>query len=485
MGSLTLTLSRRVRGSQRNNADPPLVATSRIVHNARRAPRPLASAMTPPTALPSRQLLVYGGPIVGLSFLLFFVQFYFLKFATDVLLLPPALVGGLFAVAKVWDAACNPLVGSWSDRMRSPFGRRRPFLFAALPLLAGAYVMLWNPPMGWAPTALLAWVGVGLFAFFSAFALYAIPHAALGAELSTDSHQRTRLFGVKQVSFTFGMLLAFGAIQSAMNADAPRAAAGSLALPGALIAVALLAVTPLTIRETAARRGGGHSLTAGLRDVMGNRAARILLIVWFIESLGVGAVGTMAPYVAQYLLERPDVVGTLPAAYVLSGIVSIPIWVRVAHRHGARNTWLAAMLIAAAAFAGMLFVASGDLARLFALLIVAGGAMGCGSVLASSLMADIIDLDEHHTGERKEGIYSAALLFALKIGNSVATALSGVVLSVVAFTPNVEQSPESLLGMRLLFGGMPCIGFLVGAALFRGFPLGRAPVAGGAATATR
>jgi hypothetical protein len=103
--------------------------------------------------------------------------------------------------------------------------------------------------------------------------------------------------------------------------------------------------------------------------------------------------------------------------------------------------------------------------------------MGCGSVLASSLMADIIDLDESVTGERKEGIYSSALLFALKIGNSVATALSGLVLAVVAFTPNAEQSAESLFGMRLLMGGLPCLGFLVGAALFRGFPLGRLPVA--------
>lgn len=433
--------------------------------------------------LPPRQLLAYGGPIVGLAFLLFVVQFYFLKFATDVLLLPPALVGTLFAVAKVWDAACNPLVGSWSDRTRSRHGRRRPFLFAALPLLAGAYVMLWNPPAAWSPTAVLAWVALALFAFFSAFALYAIPHAALGAELSADSHQRTRLFAAKQISFTFGMLLAFGAIQLAMNAAEPRAAAGTMAVPGALIGAALLAITPLAIRERRQRSGGGHSLAGGLRDVLRNRAARILLTVWFIESLGVGAVGTMAPYVAQYLLGRPDLVGTLPAAYVLSGIVSIPIWVRMARRYGGHATWLAAMLTAAAAFGGMLAVDAGDLTLLFALLVLAGAAMGCGSVLASALMADIIDLDEQHTGERKEGIYSAALLFALKIGSSVATALSGVTLTAVAFTPNVEQSAASLLGMRLLFGGMPCLGFLLGAALFRGFPLGRLPGTGRTATA--
>ncbi|MFN8641108.1 MAG: MFS transporter [Candidatus Binatia bacterium] len=429
------------------------------------------------TPLPAHRLLAYGGPPIALAYLLFVVQFYFLKFATDVLLLPPAAMGALFALAKLWDAVSNPLIGNWSDRCRARLGRRRPFLLAALPLLVATYAMLWNPPAA-LPTSLLSlWAGVALLGFFSAYALYAVPHAALGAELSPDSHQRTRLFGAKQISFTLGMLLAFAAIHVAMNAPDPRAAAGRMAVPSAVLAAALLAVTPWAIREPPHRHGGGHGLVRGLRDVWRNRAARILLTVWFIESLGVGAVGTMAPYVSQYLLGRPDTVGTLPAAYVLAGVVSIPVWVRLAQRHGGRATWLAAMAIAAVAFAGMLAIGPGDVALAIGLLAVAGAAMGCGSVLSSALLADIIDLDQQHTGERREGIYSAALLFALKIGNSLATAATGLVLGLVQFAPNAAQPPESLLGMRLLFGGMPCVGFLVGAALFRRFPLGGRPPA--------
>lgn len=420
------------------------------------------------------RLLAYGGPVVGLAYLLFFVQFYFLKYATDVLLLPPAVVGGLFALAKLWDATSNPLVGSWSDRSRSRLGRRKPFLFGALPLVVAGYVMLWNPPAALAGTALVAWVGVALLLFFSAFVLYAIPHAALGAELSPDSHERTRLFGARQISFTLGMLLAFGAIQVAMNAAEPRALTATIALPGALVAALLLAITPLTVPEPPARRGG-QSLLAGLRDVAANRPARILLFVWFVESVGVGAVGTMAPYVAEYLLQRADIVGSLPAAYVISGIVTIPLWVRISRRYGGRDTWLAAMLLAAAAFGGLLFVGAGDVALVIVLLTVAGCAMGCGSVLSSSLMADIIDLDEQRTGERKEGVYSAAMMFMLKIGNSLSTVASGLVLDAAGFVPNAEQSADSLFGMRLLIGGLPCLGFLIGAALFARFPLGRKP----------
>jgi GPH family glycoside/pentoside/hexuronide:cation symporter len=436
--------------------------------------------------LPFATLLAYGAPFLGLSALLFFVQFYFLKFATDVLLLAPAVPGMLFAAAKLYDAISNPLVGSWSDRSRSRLGRRRPFLLVALPLLVLGFAVLWSPPRGLGPGALTAWIAFGLFVFYSAFALYSVPHAALGAELSTDPHQRTRLFGVRHMSFTVGMLIAFGAIQVAMNADDPRGIAARLAVPGSLVAAALLALTPFALREPL-RVGavhGGAGLSSALGDVWRNRPARTLLVVYFIESAGVGAVGTMSPYVTEYVLGRPDLVGVLPAAYVLAGVFSIPLWVPASRRFGKRETWLAAMLAAAAAFGGMVTVGRGDEGLLIGLLVVAGCAMGCGGVLSASILTDVIDLDQARTGERKEGVYSAAMGFALKIGTSLATAASGFVLGAVGFAPNVAQSAESLMGIRVLFGALPCVGFLVGAVCFARFSLEVSPREAAAATLT-
>lgn len=420
------------------------------------------------TKLPASLLLAYGGPMLALAYLLFFVQFYFLKFATDVLLLPPAAVGVLFALAKLWNAVSDPFVGSWSDRTRSRLGRRRPYLLAALPLLVLGFAPLWTPPAEFATGATLAWVGAALLLFYTAFTLYQLPHAALGAELSRDSHQRTRLFGVRQMSFTAGMLGAFAAIQVAMNADDPRAMTAVLAIPGGLLAAALLAITPLAVREPEPDgvRSGGTGLLAGLRDVLRNPPARVLLLVYLVESVGVGAVGVMAPYVAEYLLVRPDVVGTLPAAYVISGVVTIPLWVRLSRVLGKRETWLASMWLAAAAFGGMWFVGAGAVIPLMLLLIVAGAAMGSGSVLSASIMADLIDVDEQHTGERKEGVYSAAMQFVLKLGTTLTTAASGMLLAVAGFEPNAEQSEGSLLAIRLLFAGLPCVGFVAGGLLY-------------------
>jgi len=366
----------------------------------------------------------------------------------------------------------GPLIGSLSDRTRTPWGRRRPFLLGSLPLLALGFVMLWMAPRSLDGGWLIAWLGVALFVFFSAFDLYTLPHMALGAELSPDSHQRTRLFAVRQMSFTMGILLAFAAIQFAMNAEDGRAAAARLAIPAAVAAVLLLSATPLVVREPErSETSGGRGLLSSFRDVVSTSAARRLLGVQFIEAAGVGAVGTMAPYIAEYLLRRPDAVGILPAAYVISGVLSIPLWVLISRRAGARETWMTAMLLAASAFAGIWFVGPGDLVLLVSLLVVAGAAMGCGGVLSNALLADVIDLDARRTGERKEGVYSAAMLLALKVGAALALSASGPVMSTAGFAPNVEQTDSSLLGLRILFAGMPCLGFLIGAWLFRGFSL--------------
>lgn len=422
-------------------------------------------------AVPLRLLFAYGGPALGLAFALFFVQFYFLKFATDVLLLPPAWMGWLFAAAKLYDAFSNPFVGSASDRTRSRFGRRAPYLVASLPLFAASFVMLWDPPAAFADLTLAVWVSLGLVLFYTAFALYAVPHAALGAELSPDPHQRTKLFGARQIGFTIGMMLSFGAMDLAMNDPDPRSAATRVALPAILVAVVVMAITPFVVRAPALdSTQGGTGLIQSLRDVWRNRPARLLLIVYFVEAVGTGSVGVMAPYVTEYWLQRPDLVAVMPAAYVAAGIVSIPLWVRLSRRYGRRETWLASMSLAAVAFGG-LFAFGGSIAAAIGLLVFAGLAMGAGGVLASSILADLIDLDERETGERKEGVYSAAMSFVLKLGTSLATAASGLVLAAVGFVPNAEQTSESVFGIRLLFAGFPCLGFAAGALLFTRFSL--------------
>jgi len=413
------------------------------------------------------QLTIYAAPIFTLTTTLFFVQFYFLKFASDVLLVSTATVGSIFAIARAWDAVSDPLVGAWSDRTNTRFGRRRPWMLAAVPLIAAAFAMVWIPPENLEGASLIAWLVVGLIVYFTAWTLYFVPHASLGAELSTSHHGRTRIFAARQAAFTVGMFCAFGAIQYVSVSDAPRTAATHVVFVVAPLACLALVVPPLFLREREDYQGrGGERPFRALADVLANRPARVLLLVQFVDSLGIGVVGVISPFMAEYIMGRIDLIGILPAFLVVPQLLWLPVWVRLSARYGKKRVWLVSMVVAAFAFGAGFFIWENAVVYASVTLVLIGIATGCGGAVGPSLLADVIDLDEHRTGERKEGVYSAGFGFAFKCGAAAIAFLAGWTLTLSGFTPNVEQSASADLALRWLYAGIPFFAFLAGALLF-------------------
>jgi GPH family glycoside/pentoside/hexuronide:cation symporter len=207
--------------------------------------------------------------------------------------------------------------------------------------------------------------------------------------------------------------------------------------------------------------------------------------VWFIENLGVGVLGSLAPFVIEYVLRRPDLIGTLPGVYVLAGVLTLPLWVTASRRWGKHATWLAAMGAGGAGFGATFFFGENQVGAMAAALALAGAGMGCSGALSNAVMADVIDADEVRTGERKEGAYTAALGFALKAGIAISSGGAGVALGAAGFSPNAAQHESTLLALRALFAGLPALGFTVGAIAFWRFDLpatrrpGLAPVSAG------
>jgi GPH family glycoside/pentoside/hexuronide:cation symporter len=427
---------------------------------------------SPRERVPLATVLAWGPPILAASAALFFIQFFFLKFATDVLLMAPASVGIIFALGRTWDAVSDPIVGTWSDRTRTRLGRRRPWMLAGVPLLVAAVLMTWMPPASLGGGALVAWVAVSLFLFYTAFTCYIIPHQSLGAELTTDHHDRSRVFGVQSASFTVGMMLAFGGMQFVNNAPEPRLAAQRLAVVAVVVMAGLLLVPPLRLRERRDYLGrGGQSSFRAMGDVLRNPHARRLLFAQFVQMLGLGVVGILSPYLIQYILRRPELIGPLPAVFVVASVGSIPLWLRISRRLGKPRAWALSLVGAAGVFTGIAFVGEGDVALAFVLLVGAGLSLGAGGVIGPSILADVIDHDELASGERKEGAYSAAWGFAIKSSNALMILVTSVVLQLSGFVPNVDQASGTKLALRLLYGAMPLCVFLLAARVMWGFLL--------------
>ena len=109
------------------------------------------------------------------------LSLYVMKFATDILLIAPAVMGAIYSLSRIWDAVSDPLVGYLSDRTQTRLGRRRTWMLAScIPIGAGFY-MVFSPPVDLSSTGLMVWMGVAVIGFYSAMTLFYVPHLSLGA----------------------------------------------------------------------------------------------------------------------------------------------------------------------------------------------------------------------------------------------------------------------------------------------------------------
>ncbi len=410
---------------------------------------------------------------VGLMFLL--VSLYLMKFATDVLLLSPAAMGTIFGISRIWDAVSDPVTGFLSDRTRSSLGRRRPWLVASVPLVALTFILMWNPPAGWSTSATTVWMACAIIGFYTAMTVFIVPHQSLGAELTSSYHGRSRVFAYRHIVWSLGSAVAVGIMQVLIDSDTPRSAASTTGFAVAGVTGLLILWAALRLRERPEYQGrGADSPFSSYGDVWRNRHARLLLVVFLIESLGAATIGILTPYVARYIVGRPDLTWLFIAFYMVPTILSTPIWPPLARRFGKKPLWLFSMTLTALAFGGMMFIGEGTVGLICVLAALAGTANGCGSIMSPSIQADIIDYDEYETGQRKEGSYFAAWNFTYKSATGVTLMLTGAVLEWSGFTPNVEQEPLARYSILGLYSVFPLVCYGIGTLLFSRFSLDEA-----------
>lgn len=444
------------------SADPP---SSHRPH-----PQVTVSALAP---TPHRTLALYGAPLVGVYFAMVLFVAYISKYATDVLLMAPAVVGLVFGIGRIWDAFTDPVAGYLSDRTRLRLGRRRPWLLASALPIALFFLMLWNPPRALDGGRLVVWMIVAIFGFNAASTVFLVPHMALGAEIAEGHHTRTRVFAVRQFLATIGTTLALVLGMSLLaNAENPRDTAFWLALGIGGLCIATIVPTALLLRERSEYRERGERLTlASTRDTWRNPHARVLYVMIFVEHMGSGASMVLAPYVLHYVIGMPGMIGFIFAFYTGASFLSIPFWSWLAGRIGKKRTWLIGMATGALGYLLLFFVGEGDLAWMCMVVCLTGPSSACGTVLGASILADVVDYDELHTGQRKEGVYYSFYSVLFKTSSGVMAGLTGASLQWVGFVPNVEQTEEVRLMMRSLNGLVPLACIIVGAAIFSRFRL--------------
>lgn len=425
--------------------------------------------------LASITMALFALPTLGAGYMFCLVNLYIMKFATDILLIAPAVMGLIFGISRVWDAISDPLVGYWSDKTRSRFGRRRPWVLASAVPIALSFWMLSAPPTSIDANLLVLWMGVGIILFFSAQTMFVVPHIALGAEMSEDYHERNKIFGFRHAGWIGGYILALGTMHVLIQAEqdsvaAVRMVAANQSLLAGLFIVACLLICVSATREKSESVGrGAQKPWRAARDIWRNKHARVIIVVNFIENLGGATITILTLYNAEYVMRNPTMAPVFILSYMVFSFVLVPCWMPFARRVGKKNAWIASLIVTAFAFGCMGLLQVGDTMELIVLAAIAGAAGGCGGTISPSIKSDVIDYDEYLTGERKEGAYFAAWNFVAKSAYGVMLTVTGFALSWAGFVPRVEQSELVINTLRFLYGGVPFIVYLIGAALMLGF----------------
>ncbi len=401
---------------------------------------------------------------------------YLMKFATDVLFIAPAVMGTLIAASRIWDGISDPLAGYLSDRTRSRFGRRRIWMFiAAVPMSLGL-IMIWSPPSVFGGTMIVIWMAVALFVYETASTAFFVPYGALGVELTPNYHERTRLYGYSHMIGAIGSVLGLISLYLMDSSDDKRASAIILStIAGFTIASLILGSTLLLPERNDYQGRGATSPFRSFADVFRNPHALLLLVIYGIETFGAASIGMLVPYLVTYVIPM-DAMPTDPSlfmvtvlvVYIVPQFVFTPLWIKLSSYTGKKVLWAISMWMSVFIFVGYYFALDYPV-LIWILSFALGTAGGIGAVVAPAIQADIIDYDEYLTGERKEGTYYAVWNMIRKGAGSLTAIITGFVLQVVGFEPNVEQTESTKFAMRALFAWLPATGYLVGAILFLRF----------------
>ena len=430
----------------------------------------------------------YGVPAIGAGYMYLVLSLYVMKFSTDVLLIAPVVMGLIFSASRIWDAVSDPIVGYLSDRTRNRFGRRRTWIALSVFPIARAFVMVFSPPESFTDGELIAWMAVAIIGFYSAMTLFYVPHLSLGAELSDDYHERSRLFGVRHAFYTFGSILSLGSFYILIQAEQEgpevvRQTAFNLAV---LVAVAMAVVTVFAVSRLHERKEFQGRVNdnpfEAFADIWRNPHARLLIIVTFIENVGSAAIAALTLYVTQYVVGAPQWAPAVILCYMIPSTFSVPMWLPLSRRFGKVKLWMFSMILTGLSFGSMFALPFIDdlttrLVYISVAAFFAGLSAGCGGTLSPSVQGDVIDYDEYMTGERKEGSYFAAWNFVYKSALGVMLLLTGFVLQFSGFEPNQEQTMTVKISMITLYSLFPLVCYIVGAILFSRFKLDEAAYA--------
>jgi len=443
--------------------------------------------------------LVYGSGDWGMASFGTLRQIYYAIFLTDVVGLDARLASFAALMGVVWDAINDPLVGMLSDRVRTRWGRRRPFLlFFSIPFAMGFMLLWWAPP--WESQAARMLTVTLMYMLSDTFqTLITVPFFTLTPEIAPGYDERTTLTGYRMF-FNLLASLATAVAAPAIVDGALRAGYSQqqgylivAALFGSLAAIPFLAIFAV-VRERSVSSGGVHSsppLRQIIQTAWSNRPFRFITVIYMLNWITFDLVGLMLPFYLTYWiaggnsLAGADLLGGLAlesavfALLLVTAVAALPLWLWLSQRFSKRDAYIIGMSFWAVVQVLIFLLQPGQVNLILFLAVLAGVSVSTAHVLPEAIFPDVIEWDELRTGRRQEGVYYGVKNFIRKLTGAVAIFFALQMLGWFGYQappPGVtqfQQPAAALQAIRWLMGPAGALLLIAAIAVAWFYPLSR------------
>lgn len=430
--------------------------------------------------------LAYGVGDVGAAISNQVSTFFLNPFLLETALLRPGLVTIIVFAANIWDAVIDPVIGNMSDRTRTRWGRRRPWLlFGAIPFGVMFFLQFSVPPFG--TTALFVYFLFATMLLRTMYSIVNVPYTAMTPELTDDYDERTSVTGYRLAFTVIGGLAAALFYSEFVNRFFSDPRVGS-SIAAAILALGIIAATLTTFfftreRQQAEADGGDevqYGVIEGARIALQNRPFVMVLGIFLLAWLTVQFVQSVLFLYVQYWIGTPELFSQFLLIIQLTTFASLTGWARISERFGKKEAYLIGVGLFIVLLVFLFFVQPGQVILLYGVCVVAGLCVAMALLLPWSMLPDVIEFDELQTGQRRGGVFYGLFVFVQKIGLSFAVAGSTFALGVAGYiNPEeagalVEQPDAVLLTLRLFVSLVPAALLVLSIPLALAYPITKA-----------
>lgn len=429
--------------------------------------------------LPLWQKLVYGAGDLGFSMNNSIITAFFSIFMVTVVGMPPGLVAIIFIIGRSWDFINDPIIGHLSDRTRTRWGRRRPFLlFGAIPF-GLSFILLWLSP-DLSQTGLIIYYSVAYIIYEAMATTVYMPYYALTPELTEDYDERTKLTSFRMMFNILGSLTAYILPLLIIGNDWQQATRQSVIVMAVVAAV--IAVTPIlgvflgTREKKEFQEVVLPKFFPSLKAAFKNRPFLFGAMMYLFTWMTIIVVESNLQFFIIYIVERQSQNIIIMISIFVTAIFALPLWNWVSKHWNKRYAYIAGVAFWAAVMMLLIFMSPETPFWLILLLcIMAGIGVSAAQTLPWSIIPDAIEWEEWKTGERREGMFYSLITLLGKVGMAIAQPVGLLILQLANFQEGqgVVQPASALLGIRLVIGVLPALLLLSGILMAILYPLSR------------